>query len=186
NTAKVTLPCEKVPAEKPERALENLQKQLRKTGGTDFICTDVTLRLSKAYFLPVSTLNALRRDALEKLTATRASNRPIEHGKMLKNGVLYPERRLSYLGNVLNRHAEAFYRRHGVVSIEPAAESGLNMRDKKVMTTKFCLRYQLGMCLKRQSAMTQNKQLFLVDDEGHELELRFDCSHCEMEVYYKR
>jgi len=39
---------------------------------------------------------------------------------------------------VLNHKARAFYRRHQVRDIEPAAESGLAMQGRVVMTTRYC------------------------------------------------
>ena len=65
---------------------------------------------------------------------------------MLPNASPYPETELSYLGNALNEKAMAFYRRHGVMKTEPAAESGLDMHGRKVMTTKYCIKYQLDGC----------------------------------------
>ena len=93
---------------------------------------------------------------------------------------MYPETKLSYTGNVLNARADAFYRRHGVTQIEPAAESGLDLRSRKVMTARYCVRHQLGMCESKIKG-----PLVLIDTEGHRLELRFDCAKCEMEVWLK-
>jgi hypothetical protein len=47
---------------------------------------------------------------------------------------------------VLNQKAASFYRRHGVLDIEPAAESGLDLTGHTVMTTRYCLKYELGLC----------------------------------------
>jgi putative protease len=51
------------------------------------------------------------------------------------------------------------------------------MRGRKLMTTRYCLKYELGMCGKAPGSLK------LVDEEGHRLELRFDCAHCRMHVY---
>lgn len=42
--------------------------------------------------------------------------------------------------------AREFYARHGVTSIESAAESGLDLAGKRVMTTKYCIKHQMGWC----------------------------------------
>ena len=89
---------------------------------------------------------------------------------------------MDYRGNVLNRQAEQFYRRHGVQDIEPAAESGLDLHGRLVMTTKMCLRYELGACLKEDKRINLCAPLTLIDEEGNRLELRFDCAACQMEV----
>ena len=183
NVAEFERPCEKVPAEKPDQALESIRRQIAKTGGTDFECTDVQMELPETYFIPISTLNALRRGVLEALARVREENRPRPVGGPIRNEVPYPVTELSFEGNVLNAKAEEFYRRHGVTSIEPAAESGLEMCGRRVMTTRYCLKYQLGICSKFGGRSHIKEPLTLVDEEGHRLELRFDCADCHMEVW---
>ena len=185
DVAEFGLPCEKALAEKPDQALETIRKQLFKTGGTDFACTDVQVDLSDTYFVPISTLNALRRGALERLVETREENRPTLTGGPIRNDVPYPITELSFKGNVLNGKAEEFYRRHGVTSIEPAAESGLSMQGRKVMTTRYCIKHQFGMCPKHGGTAKVKEPLALVDEEGHRLELNFDCAECQMEVWVR-
>ncbi|MHB9133245.1 MAG: peptidase U32 family protein [Armatimonadota bacterium] len=186
NIAEFTLPCEKALAEKPDQARENIRKQLAKTGGTAFTCTDITIDLPTAYFLPVSILNALRRGVLEALEAVRVANRPVGTGGAFRNDVPFPKTNLTFRGNVLNQQADAFYRRHGVTRIEPAAETGLDMRGRTVMITKHCLKHQLGLCPKAGEKEQINEPLTLLDAEGHRLELRFDCAKCEMAVLLKK
>lgn len=178
NAAELAVQCENVAAEKPEQALENTRKQLSKTGGTQFSCSEVIIDLPRPLFIPISTLNSLRRGVLEELLRVRASNRPTRTGGAVTNDFPYPVQKLSFEGNVLNKLATAFYRRHGVAHIEPAAESvtGLNLRGRKVMTTKFCVKRQLSMCGRKEPFV-------LIDGEGHRLDLRFDCERCVMEVW---
>lgn len=183
-TAASHLPCDKPRAEKPEQALETIRRQLAKTGGSDYNCAGVECALTTPCFLPVSLLNALRREVLELLTAARESARPRHSGGAVKNALGYPERRLDYQGNVLNRQAEAFYRRHGVMAFTPAAESGVDLRGRKVMTSKFCLKYQCNLCPKTHHAPPPAEPLTLVGADGTRLILRFDCARCVMEVFY--
>jgi putative protease len=137
------------------------------------------------YFVPVSTLNGLRRHTLEELTAVRAQNRPQFAGEISKNDAPYPATHLTYTGNVLNQKAVAFYRRHGVTSIDLAAESGLNMRGKQVMRTRYCLKHQLGICPREGDAPSIQEPLYLVDQAGHRYRLRFNCADCEMELLFE-
>jgi len=153
-------------------------------GDTEFACAEVEITWEQVYFVPVSMLNALRRDALEKLSAVRTQNRPVLRRTIRKNAFPYPEKTLSYLGNALNQKAVAFYRRHGVEEIAPAAESGLDMRGERVMRTRYCIKHQLGLCPRENDAPPLKEPLYLVDEEGHEYRLRFDCAACEMEVYF--
>jgi putative protease len=168
-------------AEKPERALANARKQLCKMGGTPFACLGLEVACPEVPFVPLSELNGLRRDVLAGLEDVRERNRPVLEQTISPNDAPFPAARLTYLGNVLNRKAAAFYRRHGVGDIEPAAESGLDMRGRRVMRSRYCIRHQLGLCPGRGGAGVE-EPLALVDEEGRRLDLRFDCAACEMEV----
>jgi putative protease len=184
NVAVSTLVAEKALAHKPAQAEATARRQLGKTGETPFTAVDVDLGWDQPYFLPVSTLNELRRDVLDRLLEVREANRPRMPGGVEQNNVPYPETALTYRGNVLNRQAEAFYRRHGVTDIEPAAESGLDMAGRVVMRTRYCLQHQLGLCDGQRRRGDIREPLYLVDEDGHRYRLRFDCARCEMEVIY--
>lgn len=183
--AMVTVEMEKTPAEKPEQALATIERQLLKLGGTDFNGDFVRIDLDAPYFIPMATLNALRRDALEALARQRLENFPRQRGGAIQNNTPYPVTALTYLGNVLNQKARAFYQRHGVTEIQPAAESGLDMRGRKVMTTRHCVKHQLGACLKEKGSNRLQEPLALVDEQGNRYPLRFNCTRCEMEVYFQ-
>ena len=64
--------------EVPQEALnkattaESVEAQLRKVGGTRFICRDVDIELDDGLFIPVSEINRLRREVIEKLDEVRA------------------------------------------------------------------------------------------------------------------
>lgn len=57
----------------PERAKE----QLSKTGGTPFYATEVRCTIGEGLTMPMSAINALRRQALEELTAVRSAPSPV-------------------------------------------------------------------------------------------------------------
>jgi len=177
------LACRLEPARDSQAALATIRRQLMKTGRSIYACSEVLVEVLPIPFLTVSALNGLRRVALDALTLDRERRRPRATGSIMRNDVPYPERELTHLGNVLNRKAEAFYRRHGVTEIEAAAESGLDMRGRKVMTTRYCLMHQLDLCRKPGVDDSVEEPLYLVDDEGYRLRLDFDCGRCEMEIY---
>jgi collagenase-like PrtC family protease len=184
NQATGVLEAGQVPAHKPDRAEATARRQISRTGETPFACTGVQLAWDRPYFLPVATLNALRRETLDRLLAVRSANRPVVRGQIRRNEVPYPETRLTYRGNALNRQAVAFYQRHGVQEIAPAAESGLDMAGQVVMRSRYCLKHQLGLCDGSRQAGGLRAPLYLVDQDGHRYRLRFDCAACEMEVIY--
>ena len=52
---------------------EQIQTQLQKTGGTVFVCIEAAVDLAENLSLPAAALNALRREALEGLSALRTA-----------------------------------------------------------------------------------------------------------------
>ena len=186
NFGVVALKVEKIPAENIERARDTLERQVIRLGNTEFVCENLEIDLSQVYFLPLSVLNGLRRDLGTEMVAIRLRNFPRWQAKITPNDIPYPQTELTFLGNVLNQKAEAFYRRHGVEKIEPAAESGLAMEGRKVMTTKHCIKYELGGCPHQKRPISFEEPLYLVDEDGLQLRLAFNCRDCLMEVYFER
>jgi collagenase-like PrtC family protease len=196
-SATAGLPCRKIAADKADKAATVASQRLSKLGETELVASSVTLAWQRPLHLAPSQLNTLRRALVDALTAARARARPSRRPKLAPNGVPYPESRLSYRANVLNRKAEAFYRRHGVLSIEPAAEAGIALAGRVVMSTRFCLKYELGQCPRDQPPRTSmpadNAQpvppepWFLVDDEDRRWRLRFHCEQraCLMELEHE-
>jgi 23S rRNA 5-hydroxycytidine C2501 synthase len=184
NAATVEIKGDKQPALKKEQAKQNIITQLSKLGNTIFECSQVQIETQDVYFLPVSRLNAAKRELAEKMLEARETNRPRPAGHILKNNVPYPQEGLNFRGNVLNKKAEEFYHRHGVETIEPAAESGLDLSGQVVMTTKYCLRQELGLCARDGKADAE--PLVLLDEDDREYEVNFRCGKCSMEITFGR
>ena len=72
------------PEEAVNRPLDpaELAKRLGKTGGTPYRCTEVRTRVEPGLILSAAAINAMRRDALNQLTAVRARQEEPELGKM--------------------------------------------------------------------------------------------------------
>ncbi len=156
--AVVALACDKIPAEKTTRAAAYVEQQLAKLGDTEFGASSIVLAWQTPLHLPPAQVNSLRRQLAEALRAARASARPKQERPFVPNAVSFPTTSLSYQANVLNRKAVAFYRRHGVVDLEPAAESGLDLAGRVVMTTRYCLKYELGLCPRRKDFTTESTE----------------------------
>ena len=188
-TGAYQIDCARVWAEKPAQARLVLERQLGKLGESEFFASHVDLDLSQIPHLPLATLNALRRGLVEELRRQRAGQRPAGLVAHAPNATSFPDPELSFLGNVLNQKAAAFYRRHGVARIEPAAESGLDMHGRKVMTTRFCIKYEMGLCPREPGHASRTcpaEPWLMVDDEGRRLRLDFCCRQrdCVMEIVY--
>ena len=92
----------------------------------------------------------------------------------------YPENELSYLGNVLNSQARAFYEKHGVTLIADAYESDTEKGEVSLMITRHCLRYSFNLCPKEVKGIRPDPMTLVNGKE--KLTLRFDCKKCEMHV----
>ena len=177
--------CAPVLADKPAQAREMIEKQLGKLGDTEFVSQKINIEVEQIPFLPTAAWNELRRAAVQALTIAREKNRPKMTGGFQPNNLTCPETTLDFHGNVLNEKAATFYRRHGVKIIEPAAESGLDLHGREVMTSKYCLRYQLDACTRDGKGTQLKEPLTLVNEQGNQLDLVFDCKACQMRVIFK-
>lgn len=179
------------PARDAQRNEASLREHLGKFGATLFEPIDVSVGLSQPWFVPASVLNPLRRDAIEALESARAAayRRP-ERGQPVQPPVNYPEDTLTYLANVFNDQARAFYARHGVKVIAAAYESHEEEGEVSLMITKHCVRFSMSLCPKQAKGVTgvqgtvRAEPLTLINGK-EKLTLRFDCKPCEMHVVGK-
>lgn len=91
-------------AQKRASTAEDARRQLEKLGGTPFVCENVQVAADDGVFLPVSTLNALRRDAVDKLIEARiadfsdpANRQPVDFQMHRRMGACIDEGTLAVL-----------------------------------------------------------------------------------------
>lgn len=169
---------EKVVATKAEQALNVMRTQFSKLGDTIFVLDDFAYEASQAYFFPASRLAEWRRQLIENLLCIKEKNVP--KGILRKEqSCTYPDEKLTYLGNVMNSKARQFYSEHGVREIVPAFEAA-PVPAATVMQCKYCLRYELGHCKKKDGG-DLHEPLFLVA-QNKRFRLVFDCERCEMKI----
>ena len=174
----LALPAEKVLAHTPQA--DNLRTQLSKLGNTPFEAERISLDLTREWFIPSSALAKLRRDAIALLERARRIGYRRELAVWKPTAHPWPERSLTYLGNVMNTRAEAFYRQHGVADIRPAFEKE-PPQDAVLMFCKHCLRYSMGWCPVRQHGRSPYREpYYLVSKDGRKFRLDFDCKQCVM------
>lgn len=163
---------------------DNIRTQLSKLGNTPFEASEVSVTMSENWFVPSSLLADMRRKTVEKLQADRMMRyrrelaRKVEPGKELP----FPERQLTYLGNVSNSRATAFYKAHGVEAIADAFELKPE-KEVPLMFTKHCLRYSMGWCPTYQKEKSPYKEPYYLIYKDTRLRLKFDCKRCQMLVY---
>ena len=166
---------------------ENLRAQLAKLGNTPFELVGFDLNWTANWFVPSSVFVDWRRQAVNLLLRVRKLNyyRP-QIGRENRT-YPYPEKKLTYLGNVMNRQAEAFYRQHGVTEIQPAFEATRPMGDETmVMLCKHCIRYAMGWCPTHHRKHSPFREpYFLVSGDGRRFRLEFDCKNCRMKVWMR-
>ncbi|HQR03330.1 MAG: U32 family peptidase [Proteobacteria bacterium] len=176
------------PARDAERAETAVKEHLARLGGTLFAPRTISIAWSRPWFIPASALNALRREAVATLEAARLGGwqRPVR-----KTGIqpvpTYPELNLSYLSNVYNHAARAFYARHGVQAIAPAYEAHEETGEVSLMITRHCVRFSFNLCPKQAKGIkgvqgqVRADPLYLHHGPDR-YTLRFDCKPCEMHV----
>jgi collagenase-like PrtC family protease len=166
---------------------ENIKGQLAKTGFTPYTADEITIQFTENWFLPISKINEMRRTVYEQLSETRLKNYKREERKIEKTDHPYPETKLDFMYNVSNKLARKFYERHGVTEIEKAFELQWDPGKSRVMTTKYCIKYELAKCPKYHKDTMEGKlKEPLVLKQGElEYKLKFNCKPCEMEIWEK-
>ncbi|MFG7340651.1 peptidase U32 family protein [Stutzerimonas stutzeri] len=187
--ATATLPGPFGEAKKPEQVPAQITDLLRQLGTTIYHAEEVAIDAPQAFFIPNSQLKALRREAIEALTVAREAMRPRGSRKPISvPPPVYPESHLSFLANVYNEKARAFYHRYGVQLIDAAYEAHEETGEVPVMITKHCLRFSFNLCPKQAKGVTgvRTKVAPMQLVHGDEvLTLKFDCKPCEMHVIGK-
>ena len=172
-----------------KQAIAQIKDTLSKLGTTMYHAQKINVQTEQAWFVPNSQLKSLRRDAIEALTAARIAAHPKGFRKPVSDPApVYPESHLTFLANVYNEKARAFYHRYGVQLIDAAYEAHEESGDVPVMITKHCLRFSFNLCPKQAKGVTgvrtkvSDMQLIHGDEV---LTLKFDCKPCEMHIIGK-
>ena len=188
-------PAQRQRAHDASVALAQIRAQLNRLGNTIFIAASADGESATStlddLFVPSSLLNTLRREAVTALEAVRSKglSRP-PRARPIDPPAPYPEDNLTYLANVFNKAARAFYARHGVTLIAPAYEAIEEPGEVSLMITKHCVRFSLSLCPKQAKGVVgvqgqvRAEPLQLVNGK-EKLTLRFDCKPCEMHVVGK-
>ena len=165
------------PARDCGRIREAARTQIGKKTGDYSFCLD-SFEGEVLPFLPASALNEIRRTLADMLDAQPVKKRPLKMGAVDEN-VRIPESELSYKWNVANKEARKVLESRGAETVDPAYEIA-HQGGAELMRMKYCIKYELGLCQKRQGAPA-TKPLFLLNN-GRRFALHFDCKACEMSL----
>ena len=209
-------------AENPERMRGMFATQISKaTGIYSFTLRSLEVETPDGSlpFLPTSALNAIRRDlaaALEEmpcraipLLVNQASSRtgnaeyPVLEPDVLSQVQDIQETtsngpHLSYKANIANHIARKIYMSLGASRTDDAFEIS-HRPDAELMRTKYCIRYELGLCSVHQAGRqhgranhtsgmvnppipSSRKTNLYLTNNGKRYHLAFDCANCEMVV----
>ncbi|MHB1116756.1 peptidase U32 family protein [Sideroxydans sp.] len=182
---------EKQPAKHPAEAEHSVREQLARFGSSEFELDTLSVDWTQPWFVPSSLANKLRREAVEKLEATRlAAYSRLPRKAAVEPPAKYPEETLSFLANVYNAAARKFYEKHGVKLIAAAYEAHKEAGDVSLMVTRHCIRYSLSLCPKQAKGVigvqgqVRAEPMTLING-SERLRLEFDCKECEMHVMGK-
>lgn len=160
---------------------ESRRRCLEKLGGSIYTLNALEDSLGDR-FVPASTLTSLRREALDALDrAQRARYTYDRRCPNLLDSTDMQALTTSYHNNIANRLAESVYIGAGARIGAKAVEVSRPQGETVVMTTRYCLRRELGACLLSKDASRLPRQLFL-RAPGVNYRLDFDCANCEMKV----
>ncbi|MDE7025391.1 MAG: U32 family peptidase [Paramuribaculum sp.] len=182
-SVELTAALELAPASKPQAEVR--ANTLRKLGGTHYCPGDICDEAGD-WFVPVSVLASLRRDVLERLDAARIATHKFDYRRGADDKaltVLLDGKLLDRHDNVSNKLAEKFYTSYGAKVKERAMEvMPLAKKRVQVMETRYCLRREMGRCLRTVEGREWRGPLVLASAYGN-LEVEFDCARCRMFVY---
>jgi len=173
------------PALNRQKALDILRVQLEKSGGTEFKIEAGDIVLKTAPHLKVSCINEIRRILTAKLRQLRRKNYKIEYREQEKTIAAYPYDEADFRANIFNEKAAEFYRKRGVKIKEYALEAQKDCTGRTVMTSKYCLKNQFGLCSKQNAAKKFKEPFTLIDEKGREYKVEFDCRECNMKIRMK-
>ncbi|MBQ4285546.1 MAG: U32 family peptidase [Bacteroidales bacterium] len=148
---------------------------LNKSSGIyGFVVSDILSDDNMLPLLTMAAINSIRRGVAEQLDTIPCNSKPLMNRPLQP---LDPKGiKATYKNNVANSIASRLF-----TEVQPAYELS-PAPDAELMRSRYCIRYELGMCHKHHRDRTPDP-LFLVNN-GRRLPLLFDCKKCEMAVLY--
>ena len=174
----VEVPAGDQEAVNQSRMEEIFKGQFNKTAG-QYLFNVSSLKTENGIpFMAAGAINAVRRDIAARLDEAECIKRDLLLRK-IENvpAIRTTQKEISYKSNVSNRVSEDVYRSAGAQSVAEAYELS-HQAGAELMRTKYCIRYELGMCPVHQNARNIGP-LFLLNN-GQKFALHFDCRNCEM------
>lgn len=183
-TASVRLCEDFEPATNTDRAKSMFISQMSKAHGIhSFTLENANLHIRTSDgsipFVSAAYVNNIRRTVSELLDSAPAGDTPTD--PVPENGTKtgWISEAADYSCNIANGLARKVYESCGAVRTGQAYEL-THEAGAELMRTKYCIRYELGICPKHHHCKPPEE--LRLRNNGREFALEFDCVHCEMVV----
>lgn len=156
--------------------------ELGKLGNSIYELRTATVQGGK--FIPASLLSKLRRETVELLDKANKLRLARPRRNAENHDAPCFATKLGYADNVANHLAKQVMEEHGATVDEWAVETWSDKDVKPGMTvmhTRYCIRRELGACLKGKSGAKLPLKLYLKSG-GVTLAVECDCARCEMKL----
>ncbi|MGM9765233.1 MAG: DUF3656 domain-containing protein [Candidatus Cryptobacteroides sp.] len=180
-----TFACGTEEASNQERMEALFRSQIGKSAGMYLFSVRDISRETLPFVSP-AFLNEARRTLAGLLDGLPCNMTPLANSRFTERTIHSPAaemidgQSLDYRFNISNRLAEEVYREFGAKSCERAYEIA-HQSGAELMRTRYCIRYELGMCPVHQTKGKRTGALFLLNN-GRRFALHFDCANCEMGI----
>ena len=154
-----SIQCDKITANNPEKATENIRKKALQWGDTIFNPVHLELQFSEPRLIPASMLGELKRALVTKLETELVENH-----------------RNNRQTATLSGHTTTHY---DIKEEDSAIARDPDAIPEHLMTSHHCIRYANGMCSRETG---QKAEPLYLRNGDHLFRLDFDCRNCLMYV----
>ena len=172
----------KEPAKNIDNYETNILKSIDGLGNTSFYLRGFKNNLSQKYFLPVSLIKNLRREAIEALERNIISSHPRPKPGIRNKDYPYPKTNADYSDNIINSYSKRFLESRGVESIEEGLDKTRDFENKVIFTSRHCVLHQLGYCILKKNLPKDFQGNLYIEDNKNRFRIDFDCKECLMKL----
>ena len=168
NRVSTSIQSEKITANNPEKATENIRKKALQWGDTVFNPVNLELQFTEPRLIPASVIGEMKRQLVEKLI-----------NALIENHRENREIRCTDTSNVSvdeNGRTQCGRTQCGRTRCVPTDPDAI---PDHLMTCHHCIRYANGMCSKETG---QKATPLFIRNGNHTFRLEFDCRNCLMYV----
>ena len=160
STVNCQLKTDKITANNPEKATENIRKKALQWGDTPFNPVNLELKFNEPRLIPASVIGEMKRELVAKLTE-----------ELIENHRNNREQRCTYTPRVSADTPE-----NGRTRCAPTNPDEI---PDRLMTCHHCIRYANGMCSKETG---KKAEPLFIQNGANTFRLEFDCRNCLMYV----